>query len=84
MHCYSLVKMWTFEGRPIGTLLQSVPNGARNQSWGLLLNVEAYTDKENEDLDEIIDSVKKLAESDEKPDIRTMDFKGLWINASNV
>jgi len=79
-----LVKMWTFEGRPIGTLLQSVPNGARNQSWGLLLNVDAYTDKENEDLDEIIDSVKKLAESEDKPDIRTMDFKGMQLGEESA
>jgi hypothetical protein len=68
--------MWTFEGRPIGTLLQSVPSGFRNQSWGLLLNVESYVDQENEDLDEIIENVKKLAASDDKPDIKHMDFTG--------
>ena len=71
--------MWTFEGRPIGTLLQSVPSGSRNQSWGLLLNVDSYIDQENEDLDEIIDNVKKLAASEDKPDIKHMDFTGRGI-----
>lgn len=69
--------MWTLQGRPIGTLLQSVPSGSRNQSWGLLLNVESFVEKENEDLDEMIDNVKKLAESDDIPDIKQMDFTGI-------
>jgi WD40 repeat protein len=73
-----LVKMWNFNGEPVGVLLQSVPSGARARSWKLQLDVEGIMAKENEELDVIIDDVEQLkGRIDELPDIETYDFSGL-------
>lgn len=79
-----LVKMWTFEGLPLGTLLQSVPVGTRNRNWTLVLDVDAIIDKENEELDEIIEKAREVAAASDKPDIRTMDFTGMQLGAQSA
>eukprot|EP01038_Epipyxis_sp_PR26KG_P011209 gene11209-15040_t len=76
-----LVKMWTFDGFPLGTLLQSVPSGVRSLSWHLLLDVEGIIKKENEELDEIINQVTNLISKDDIPDIDKMDFAGMELGA---
>ena len=73
-----LVKLWSFEGRPLGVLLQSVPTGVRGRGWTLPLDVETMIARENEELDVIIDSVAELAaNTSELPDIDALDFAGL-------
>ncbi len=79
-----LVKMWTFEGLPIGTLLQSVPVGTRSRTWDLVLDVEAIVARENEELDGIIDKVSELAARTDKPDIEDMDFTGMQLGAESA
>jgi hypothetical protein len=79
-----LVKMWDFDGKPLGTLLQSVPVGYRSKSWDLILDVKEIMKKENEELDEIIDQVSELARTGHKPDIYSMDFSGMELGAESA
>lgn len=79
-----LVKMWDFEGKPLGTLLQSVPVGMRSKTWDLILDVKEIMEKENEELDEIIERVTELAQTGEKPDIYSMDFSGMELGAESA
>lgn len=79
-----LVKMWTFQGEPLGTLLQSVPVGVRSRSWELVLNVDEIIRKENEELDEIIDKAQAVVSNPDKPDIATMDFTGMQLGAQSA
>jgi len=72
-----LVKMWTFEGLPIGVLLQSVPTGAFSSTWDLDLDVEAIMAREDEELDEVILQVKELTAAGEQPDIYEADYTGM-------
>lgn len=61
----NLVKMWTFQGRPVGILLHSVPVGVRSQSWDLNLDIESIMRKEDEELDRILNEVKAVEESND-------------------
>jgi WD40 repeat protein len=72
-----LVKMWTFNGEPIGRLLQSVPTGVRNKAWKLELDAAAIMKRENEELDEILHKVDVLASKTDNPSIEEGDFTGL-------
>ncbi len=79
-----IVKMWTFDGVPLGQLLQSVPVGTRSRSWDLTLDVDSIIDKENEELDEIIESAKAVANDNDKPNIYNMDFTGMQIGSESA
>ncbi len=79
-----LVKMWNFEGLPLGTLLQSVPVGMRNRNWTLQLDVDSIIRQENAELDDIIEKAREVAAAPEKPDIRTMDFTGMQLGAQSA
>lgn len=79
-----LVKMWSFDGLPIGTLLQSVPVGTKSRTWDLHLDVETMIQKENEELDEIIQQVTDLVEKTEIPDINELDFTGMKLGAESA
>ena len=79
-----LVKMWTYAGVPIGTLLQSVPIGTRSKTWDLVLDVKSIIEKENEELDAIIEQVSDLARTGEKPDIYSMDFTGMQLGEESA
>ena len=79
-----LVKMWDFDGKPLGTLLQSVPIGSRSKTWDLLLDVKSIIQHENEELDEIIERVSELAKTGEKPDISSMDFTGMQLGEESA
>lgn len=79
-----IVKMWSFDGTPLGQLLQSVPVGTRSRSWELTLDVDSIIQKENEELDEIIDSAKAVANDACKPNIYTMDFTGMQIGSESA
>jgi len=72
-----LVKLWSFEGRPLGSLLQSVPVGLRNRSWEAIVDIETIIKKENEELDGIIEKVSHVLLSPSKPDISLIDFAGM-------
>jgi WD40 repeat protein len=72
-----LVKMWTYDGLPLGVLLQSVPIGRRSQTWDLILDADRIIQGEDEELDEIIEEVKELANNPDKPDIHVMDFTAM-------
>lgn len=56
-----LVKMWSFEGRPIGVLLHSISPGVRSVSWDVSLDVENIMKRENAELDVILENVKDIA-----------------------
>jgi hypothetical protein len=45
-----LLKMWTYEGTPIGILMEGVPIGMKNVKWNLELDIESLVDKENKKL----------------------------------
>jgi len=79
-----LVKMWTYDGIAIGTLLQSVPIGTRSKSWDLVIDVKSIIAKENKELDEIIQQVSKLAEKDDNPNIHELDFSGMELGAESA
>jgi WD40 repeat protein len=79
-----LVKMWDFAGNPLGTLLQSVPIGSRSKTWDLVLDVATIIEKENQELDEIIEQVSELARTGDKPDIYSMDFTGMQLGAESA
>jgi hypothetical protein len=79
-----LVKMWTYDGLPIGTLLQSVPIGTRSKTWDLVLDVKSLIAKENEELDGIIEQVTALSLQEGKPDIYSMDFTGMQLGAESA
>lgn len=79
-----LVKMWTYAGVPIGTLLQSVPIGTRSKTWDLVLDVKSIIEKENEELDSIIEQVSDLARTGDKPDIYSMDFTGMQLGEESA
>ncbi len=56
-----LVKMWAYDGEPLGVLMQSVPVGRRNKRWDLLLDAAGYMQAEDDELDAIIEEVEDLA-----------------------
>ena len=72
-----MVKMWSFEGVLVGELLQNIPVGARNPGWNLELDVVGIMNREEEELDGILEEVAELAATGDNPDITTMDFSGL-------
>lgn len=72
-----LVKMWTYDGMPLGVLLQSVPVTKRSQTWDLVLDAEAIMKREDEELDDIIGEVQDLVDDPDKPDIHNMDFAAM-------
>jgi hypothetical protein len=72
-----MVKMWKFDGQPLGTLLQSVPVGVRNRNWFLEMDVDAMVQHENRELDEIIARATYVSEDPRKPEIESMDFSGM-------
>lgn len=72
-----LLKMWTFDGKPIGVLLQSVPIGARSSTWNLELDAEILMQSEEKMLDTIMLDVNKLQDRPDNPNIATMDFRGI-------
>jgi WD40 repeat protein len=80
-----LVKMWTFDGLPIGVLLQSVPVGMRSQTWDLELDAQALMNKDEVILDDVIAGVVELSQRDDIPDIDIMDMEGIepGINAAD-
>eukprot|EP01039_Chlorochromonas_danica_P004668 gene4668-5114_t len=79
-----LVKMWTYDGKPLGTLLQSVPVGVRSRSWELIMDVDAIIEQEQKELDEIISKAQQVAQDPNKPDITTMDFTGMQLGAQSA
>ena len=79
-----MVKMWSFEGFPIGELLQNIPVGVKSQSWHLELDVVGIMEKEDAELQEILERVKELATSSDNPDIKVMDFSGLEPGADSA
>lgn len=79
-----LVKMWTFTGEPLGTLLQSVPVGTRSRSWELMLDIDGIIDRENEALDEIIEKAQEVVNDPNKPNIKTLDFTGMQLGAESA
>ena len=79
-----LVKMWTYDGIAIGTLLQSVPIGTRSKSWDLIIDVKSIIAKENKELDEIIQQVSELAEKVDNPNIHELDFSGMELGAESA
>lgn len=79
-----LVKMWNYQGVPIGTLLQSVPIGSRSKTWDLVLDVKSIIERENEELDVMIEQVSQLARTGEKPDIYSMDFTGMQLGEESA
>ena len=72
-----LVKMWTFEGTPVGVLLQNVPVGIPGRHWKLSIDVDAIREREEGELDEIIENVGEIVKDSDKPDIEDMDFSGM-------
>lgn len=72
-----IVKMWSFRGEPIGSLLQSVPEGLRSKSWDLPLDAEAIMAKEYDELDVILQKVTNVSKDPNRPDAETADFTGL-------
>lgn len=72
-----LVKIWTFDGEPMGRLLQSIPAGMKNKAWKLELDTDNIMKKENEELSEILKKVNNLASRKGNPDIENFDFTGL-------
>lgn len=74
-----LVKMWTLQGEPLGTLLQSVPVGTRSRSWDLVLDIDSIIQKENEELDQIIENALTVANDPAKPNIEELDFTGMTV-----
>jgi hypothetical protein len=79
-----IVKMWSMEGEYLGNLLQSVPIGVRSRSWDLTLDVDKIIEKEQEELNEIIEQAKAVAADPDKPDIRTMNFSGMELGAESA
>lgn len=79
-----MVRMWSFEGVPIGELLQNIPVGVRNSNWKMELDVVEIMDKEDAELNEIMQRVQELAQSDDLPDIKNMDFSGLEPGAQSA
>lgn len=79
-----LVKMWTFEGSPVGVLLQNVPVGVPARHWKLAIDVDTIRENEEQELDEIIENVGEIVEDPDKPDIENMDFLGMepGVNAA--
>ena len=69
-----LVKMWTYDGMPLGVLLQSVPVTSAPRR-GSDPDAEAMK-QEDEELDDIIE-VQELVEDPEKPNIHDMDFTAM-------
>jgi hypothetical protein len=76
--------MWTFEGSPVGVLLQNVPVGVPGRHWKLTIDVDAIRENEENELDEIIENVGEIVEDPDKPDIENMDFLGMepGVNAA--
>lgn len=79
-----LVKMWSFQGTPLGTLLQSVPVGMRSRAWELVLDVDAILKQEQVELDEIITKAQTVEKNPQKPNIGTMDFTGMQLGAQSA
>lgn len=79
-----LVRMWSFHGHPLGTLLQSVPVGSRSRSWDLLLDIDDIIQRENEELDELVTQAKAVANNPDKPDIDHLDFSGMQLGAESA
>jgi hypothetical protein len=79
-----LVKMWSFAGLPLGTLLQSVPVGVRSRSWDLDIDVDAAIRQEQEELDNIIEKAQKVARDPHKPNIATVDFTGMKLGTDSA
>lgn len=72
----NLVKMWTKDGRPVGTLLHSVPVGLRSQNWDLNINVVEIMKKEDSELREILNVVDEIAfksQSDKAEELEEAD-----------
>jgi hypothetical protein len=79
-----LVKMWTFDGLPVGTLLQSVPVSTRSRTWDLVLDVKSIIERENQELDAMIDQVTELSLRVDRPNIDHMDFTGMQLGADSA
>lgn len=72
-----LVKMWSFDGLPLGVLIQSVPEGARSRMWSLEIDVEPAMAREVQDLDDVIVQVQELVKDTDKPELEGFDFSGI-------
>jgi WD40 repeat protein len=64
-----LVRMWNFEGHPIGNLFHSVPAGVRSADWNLKLDIDTLMKNEHDELDEVMDEVGELAHGTDIPEI---------------
>jgi WD40 repeat protein len=69
-----LVKMWSFEGFPIGQLFHSVPAGVRSEYWNLELDVHRLMDAENKELDGVMTDVNEFFH---RPDVPEIDKSNL-------
>ena len=79
-----LVKMWSFEGLPIGVLVKSVQSGTKSSKWDLDLDVESIMRGENIELDGVVDKVDQLARSEDLPNIEEMDFSEMEPGANTA
>lgn len=69
-----LVKIWSFQGYPIGQLFHSVPTGVRNEYWNLELDVKRLMEAENKELDEVMADVSEFIH---RPDVPEIDKSNL-------
>lgn len=72
-----LVKVWTYQGIPLGSLLSSVPVGIKDSKWKLELNIKKAMEHEEEELKELKDNVNKIANDCDTANIETSDFTGM-------
>jgi WD40 repeat protein len=79
-----LVKIWNFNGIPIGLLLQSVPVGTRSRNWDVSVDVDEIIRAEQTQLNEIIASTTALSLQEGKPNIYEMDFSGMALGAESA
>ena len=72
-----LVKMWSFDGLPLGVLIQSVPIGMKSRLWFLKIDVEPAMIRESLELDNVINKVHELVINTHKPELDEFDFYGI-------
>ena len=72
-----LVKMWSFDGFPLGVLIQSVPEGMKSRLWSLKIDVEPAMVRESLELDGVITKVHDLVVNTQKPELDEYDFYGI-------
>ena len=72
------VKMWDIHGTEVGSLMSCAPTGKRSIDWDIKLNIENIMEKEEKQLDAMLDQVKQYDD-----EVSNVDLAELSDHASS-